>query len=103
MTATRKRRTNEEHQRAILSAALIDARGGLAAVTLRGVARRCNISHKQVALSFGTVDALREAVAAEAVRVGDGDVIGRLVIDKHRVVDAMPVVDRQRYVAALAD
>jgi len=97
-----KRKSPGEWKPVILATALQVAQGGLALVTLRGIARRCEISHKQVAVSFGTVEDLRAAVAAEAVRTGDRAVMGRLVIDKHPAVENLPGDVRSACVEALA-
>lgn len=96
-----KRKSPGEWRPIILAAALDVAQGGLASVTLRGIARRCGISHKQVAISFGSVEDLREAVASEAVRVKDRHVVARMIIDRHPMIAEMPVDERNDYVTLL--
>lgn len=95
------RKTTEEHREAILAAGLVEARAGLAAVTMRGIARSVGVSHKQIARSFGTVEAMRQAIAAEAVARGDRQVIGRLVVDNHPAVAGLAASERVGYVTGL--
>jgi len=87
---------------ALLNAALIVARDGLACVTLRGIASRLGVDHRTVIYHFGTIDQFRQAVAAEGLARDDQRVIARLIIDKHPAVDDLPGADRVRYLTAAA-
>jgi len=95
-------RTGMDTKGSILNAALIMARDGLSAVTLRGVAGRVGVDHRTVVHHFGAVDQLRQAVAAEGLARGDAQVVARLILDKHPAVCDLPGVDRDRYLLAAA-
>lgn len=86
----------------IMTEALIMARDGLSAVTLRGVAGRVGVAHRTVVHYFGPVDQLRQAVAAEGLARGDAQVVARLILDKHPAVCDLPGVERDRYLMAAA-
>ncbi len=93
-------RTGTDTKGALLNAALIMARDGLSAVTLRGLASRLEVDHRTVVYHFGTVAQLRQAVAAEGLARRDVMVVARMILDKHPAVSDLPGVERDRVMLA---
>jgi AcrR family transcriptional regulator len=81
-------------------AAILDA--GLALwpdVTARGVGKALKMTHAGVFHHYPTTAALKDAVAAEAVRIGDERVIRQLIVTGHPAADSLGQADRARYLA----
>lgn len=95
-------RTGADTKSAIMNAALIIARDGLSAVTLRGVGARIGLDHAGIVHHYGNLDEFRQAIAAEAVARDDIAVVARLIMDKHPAVADWPGVKRVKYLALQA-
>lgn len=63
---------------------------GREAVTARGVGKAVGLTHGGILYHFGTAGALLEAVACEAVRVGNSTVIRQLIATNDPAVRDMP-------------
>lgn len=68
-------------------------------VTARSVARVLDITHSAILYHFGTVAALRDAVAVEAVRTADSRVVPMLITARHPAADVLSSDQRQGYLA----
>lgn len=90
--------THGERRRAAILAAGVQSWPD---VTARNIGRRVGLTHAAVLYHFGTVAALREAVAAEAVRVGDTRVVLQLIALKHPAADTLSSDQRRAYLAAI--
>lgn len=66
------------------------AAGGREAVTALGVGKAIGLTHGGILYHFGTSGLLREAVACEAVRVGNASVIRQLIAMNDPAVKDMP-------------
>lgn len=58
--------------------------------------------HTNILYYFGDVEKLRNAVAAEAVRIGNSRVIVQLMMEKHSAVAALSEDDQQKHWRAMA-
>jgi hypothetical protein len=91
-------KTHGERVRASILAAGLDCwRFDPATVTARRIGRTLEMSHCNVLYHFGSAAALKDAIAAEAVRIGDTKIIPMLIAAKHPAVADMPGVDRARF------
>lgn len=68
-------------------------------VSARRIGLMMNMTHGAVLYHFGTADAMKAAIADEAVRLGDDVIIPQLIAAKHPAADALTVEDRRRYLA----
>lgn len=81
-------------------AAILDA--GLALwpnVTARGIGKALGMTHAGVFHHYPTTDALKGAVAAEAVRVGNVSIVRQLIVTGHPAADSLGQAERARYLA----
>lgn len=81
-------------------AAILDA--GLALwpnVTARGIGKMLGMTHAGVFHHFGCTDGLKDAVAAEAVRVGNVPIVRQLIVTGHPAADSLGQTERARYLA----
>lgn len=83
----------------ILAAGVALWRDDPRSVSARGVASRLGMTHGAVLYHFGTSDALRDAIAAEAVRKGDTKIVPMLIAEQHPAAAALSSADRRRYLA----
>ena len=94
---------NETHgertKAAILSTGLDLWRGDPRSVSARGIGSMLGLTHGAVLYHFGSSEALRDAVAAEAVRTGCEIIVPQLIASKHPAVAHMAPADRARYLA----
>ena len=58
-------------------------------VTARSIARALDMTHPGVLYHFSTAEALSNAVAAYAVRIGDAQIVPQLIVAHHPVVAGM--------------
>lgn len=94
---------NETHgdrtKAAILSTGLALWRDDSRLVSARGIGAVLGLTHSAILYHFGTSEALRDAIADEAVRTGCTIVVPQLIATKHPSVADMPQRDRARYLA----
>lgn len=79
-------------------------RAGLALwpnVSARGIGKTLGLTHPACLYHFGTSAALRDAIAAEAVRVGNVGIIRQLIVAGHPAVAAMDAATRQAYMQGI--
>lgn len=69
-------------------------------VTARRIGRVLNLTHSAVLYHFGSADAMRDAIAAHAVRVGDKHVVPQLITSKHAAVASLTEAERRHYLAS---
>lgn len=69
--------------------------GGEAAVSARAIAKQVGMTHAGVLYRFQSAEQMRSEVARAAVRLGDGAVIRRLIVDGHVAVSQMDQATRQ--------
>lgn len=68
-------------------------------VTARGIGKALGMTHVGVLYHFGTTDGLRDAVAAEAVRLGHIPIVRQLIVTGHAAADTLDQSARARYLA----
>lgn len=66
-------------------------------VSARGIAKSLGITHAAILYHFGSSERLRDAIAAEAVRIGDSLIITFLIASRHHSVDFMPYEERAKH------
>lgn len=81
----------------ILATGVALMRDTLKTVSARQIARKLGLTHGAVLYHFGSAVRLQQAVAAEAVRLGDGRIIPLLITTKHAAVSGMSLADRNRW------
>ena len=92
-----------ERRASVLTAALVEAAcAGYDKFTREAVAARAGVSDSSVNHEFGTMDALREAVMAEAVEQGHLVIIAQGLANAHPLARAAPEHLRLEAVRALA-
>lgn len=69
------------------------------AVSARRIAKMMDMTHHGVLYHFGTSAAMRDAIAYEAVRVGDPVIVPMLIVSRHSAADGLSAADRLRYLA----
>lgn len=89
----------ERVRAAILAAGLELWRCDPSTVSARGIGRRLGMTHSAVLYHHGTIAALRDAVAAHAVAMGDAVVIPMLIVARHPAVSRMPDIERAGWLA----
>lgn len=87
-----------------VKAAILDCgvklwRADPASVSARAIGKALDMTHGGVLYHYGTADALKLAIADEAVRIGDPVVVPMLIAAKHPAIANLPGVDRARYLA----
>lgn len=70
-------------------------------VSARGIGKALGMSHPVCLYHFGSAAALRDAIAAEAVRTGRGDIIRQLIVTGHPAVADMDAATRQGWLAGV--
>lgn len=90
----------EKMRAAILSAGLRLYATDPASVTAHRIGREVGRTHAGVLYHYGSTEALREAVAREAVRVGDSRVILHLIACGSPLVAGMSETDRAAHLRA---
>ena len=95
-------RTHGERVRAsILATGLELWRDDPTAVSARRIARTLGMSHCNVLYHFKSASALKDALAVEAVRVGDAVVVPQLIAARHAAVADLPPADRERFLSGV--
>ena len=84
---------------AILATGLTLWRDDPRSVSARGIGSALGLTHSAVLYHFGSSDGLRDAIAAEAVRMGCGVIVPQLIASRHPAVADMAAPDRARYLA----
>lgn len=69
-------------------------------ISARAIGRELEIAHTNVLYHFGDIDKLRDAVAVEAVRIGNSHVIAQLIITKHRAASGLTDADKAFHMQA---
>lgn len=92
--------THGERVKASILATGLDLwRGDASKVSARAIGQALGMTHSAVLYHFGTADALKAAIACEAVRMGDTVIVPMLIAGKHPAADALGAADRRRYLA----
>ncbi len=92
--------THGEKMKARIIAAGLDLwRSDPAAVTARGIGAALEMTHSAILYHFGTADALKAAVAAEAVRIADPVIVPQLITSRHPAAAGISASERQRFLA----
>lgn len=68
-------------------------------VSARAIARELGTTHSAVLYHFGSIRALSDEVAAEAVRIGDRRVVLMLIAERHSAVAGLSDAERRRFVS----
>lgn len=68
-------------------------------VTARKIGAMMDRTHSAVLYHFTNADAMKAAVAGEAVRLGDDVVVPQLIASRHPAAASLSADDRQRYLA----
>lgn len=71
-------------------------------VSARAIARELHTAHSAVLYHFGGAAALRDAVAIEAVRVGDARVVPMLIVTGHAAAAELDAGERRRWLESAA-
>jgi AcrR family transcriptional regulator len=83
----------------ILAAGLALWRCNPGSVSARAIGQRIGMSHSAVLYHYKSSDALKTAIAAEAVRIGDKVIIPMLIASRHPAADTLNANDRRRFLA----
>lgn len=67
------------------------------AVTARRIGKRLGMTHGAVLYHFAGIDALKHAIAVEAVRVKDAVIVPMLIASKHPAAADLSESERRRY------
>jgi hypothetical protein len=71
-------------------------------VTARGIGKAVGLTHSGVLFHFpGGIEQLRDAVAAEAVRVGDVSIVRQLIVTGHPAASSLDQTTRAGYLAGV--
>lgn len=89
----------ERVKASILASGVALWRDDPASVTARKIGKALGMTHGGVLYHYGSIDALRMAVATEAVRLGDVVIVPQLIASRHSAIEGMPADDRARYLA----
>lgn len=66
-------------------------------VSARSIAKRLKTVHSAVLYHFGNSVALHDAIATEAVRVGDKRVVPLLIVSKHKAAASLDDATRRAF------
>lgn len=85
-------------KQSILDAGLsVWAEKGRQAVTTRAIGKAVGLTHGAVLYHFGAASTMVDAVAEEAVRVGNSTVIRQLIATNHPAVNDMPGEQKAKF------
>lgn len=85
---------------AIIATGLDLWRADPATVSARRIGHKLGLTHSAILYHFGTADALKDAVAAEAVRIGDKAIVPQLITARHPAVAFLDDATKAAYLAA---
>lgn len=68
-----------------------------ALVTLRGIGKSMGMTHAGVLYYWGSMKALKDACAREAVALGDKVIVPQLIVARHPAVAGLDPASRQAY------
>ena len=83
----------------IITVGLCLWREGVSNVTARQIGKAVGLTHSAVLYHFDSADAMRSAIADEAVRRGDRHIVPQLIASRHPAIEGMAAAERQRYLA----
>jgi len=93
-------RSHGERTRAgIIAAGLALWRETSANVSARAIGKATGLTHSAVLYHYGTSDALKDAIAREAVRIGDPVIVPDLIVSKNAAAASISDEDRRRFLA----
>ncbi len=81
----------------IVTAALTLWRIDPSLVTAREIGKSMGLSHVAILYHWGTMKALKDACAREAVALGDRAIVPQLIVSRHPAVAAMDASQRQGF------
>jgi len=84
----------------ILTTGLVLWRDDPATVSARKIGQRLGMTHGAILHYFANAAAMRDAIAAEAIRTGDAVVVPMLIATRHPAAATLSSGDRRRYMAA---
>jgi len=84
---------------AIIAAGLVLWRDDPATLSARKIGQRVGMTHSAILYHFGSAEALRHAIAVEAVRIGDQVIVPQLITARHPAVAALTADQRAAYLA----
>lgn len=70
-------------------------------VSARGIGKALGLTHPACLYHFGTSAALKDAIAAEAVRVGHRRIIQQLIVERHPAVAHLDDAARQGWLVGV--
>lgn len=70
-----------------------------ASVSARKIGQRVGLTHSACLYHFGTADALKDAIAAEAVRLGDPVIVPQLITARHPATAALSPESRAAFLS----
>ena len=86
---------------AIIATGLDLWRADPATVSARKIGQTLGLTHSAVLYHFGSVDMLKGAIAAEAVRLGDRVIVPGLIVSNHPAAAALTPAQRQGFLIGL--
>lgn len=84
---------------AIIATGLDLWRADPATVSARKIGQRVGMTHSACLYHFGTAEALRAAIAAEAVRLGDPVIVPQLITARHPATASLTPAQRAAYLS----
>lgn len=76
-------------------------RDNVSKVTIRNIADKLHMSHANVIYHFGSMAALKEAIAYRAVACNDSKIIVQLIANKHPAIASMSPETRSKHFNSL--
>lgn len=89
----------ERVKASILSCGVKLWRDDPASVSARAIGKALAMTHSAVLYHYGSADAMKAAIAAEAVRIGDDVIVPQLIASRHPCIANMSDAERARYLA----
>jgi AcrR family transcriptional regulator len=90
----------ERRKAAIIEAGLALWRIDPVTVSARKIGAKLGMTHSAVLYHFDNADGLKNAIASEAVRIGDGVIVPQLIAARHPAAAGIAPADRRRYLAS---
>lgn len=84
---------------AIIATGLDLWRNDPASVSARKIGQRVGLTHSACLYHFGTAEALKDALAAEAVRLGDPVIVPQLITARHPATATLSAESRAAFLA----
>ncbi len=86
---------------AIIATGLVLWRNDPATVSARKIGQKVGLTHSACLYHFGTAEAMRDAIAAAAVRMGDPVIVPQLITARHPATAGLTPEQRSAFLNAI--